>query len=227
MTNVRQSASTSRGANPQRSFWGETEARPGIVTTELWLALASAATVVIASYISGAFPIRLGWALFAGIVAAYCSAAGLPKLRHPRAPSSLATTGNPSLVGGADEPRWLARPGRIVMSDGDRSQRRDVAGAASEQGKKTAERAASEASQVKDAAKDQAREVKDEVAAQARGLVDQAKTELRDQSEVQAHQVAQAIRRVGDQAEALAEGRARMLVRSRTTYARREAKPGR
>jgi ClpP class serine protease len=65
--------------------------------------------------------------------------------------------------------------------------------AAGEQGQQTAERAASEASQVTEAAKDQARHVKDEVASQARGLVDQAKTE--------------AIRRVSDQAGALAAGR--------------------
>jgi gas vesicle protein len=93
------------------------------------------------------------------------------------------------------------------MSDGDRSQGRNVAGAASEQGKETAERAASEASQVADTAKDQARQVKDEVATQARGLVDQAKNELRDQGRSQADQVAQAIRRVSDQADALAAGR--------------------
>jgi hypothetical protein len=93
------------------------------------------------------------------------------------------------------------------MSDGDRSQARDVAGAASDQGKQTAERAASEASQVTDTAKDQARQVKDEVTAQARGLVDEAKNELRDQGRSQADQVAQAIRRVSDQADALAAGR--------------------
>lgn len=93
------------------------------------------------------------------------------------------------------------------MSDGDRGQARDVAGAASEQGIRTPERAASEASQVADTAKDQARQVKDEVATQARGLVDRAKNELRDQGRSQADQVAQAIRRVSDQADALAAGR--------------------
>jgi hypothetical protein len=71
-----------------------------------------------------------------------------------------------------------------------------------------AQRAASEASDVKDAAKDQARQVKDEAKTQARGLVHQAKHELRDQGRSQADQVAQGVRRVGDQAQALAEGRA-------------------
>jgi uncharacterized protein YjbJ (UPF0337 family) len=79
------------------------------------------------------------------------------------------------------------------MSDRDRSQ--------------MTERAASEASHVTETAKDQARQVKDEVATQARGLVDQAKSELRDQGRSQADQAAQAIRRVSDQAEALAAGR--------------------
>lgn len=69
------------------------------------------------------------------------------------------------------------------------------------------ERAASEASHVTEAAKDQARQVKDEVATQARGLVDQAKSELRDQGRSQADHAAQAIRRVSDQADALAAGR--------------------
>jgi hydroxypyruvate isomerase len=78
--------------------------------------------------------------------------------------------------------------------------------AAGKQGQ-VAERAASEASQVSDTAKDQARQVKDEVATQARGLVDQAKTELRDQGRSQADHAAQAIRRVSDQAQALAAGR--------------------
>jgi hypothetical protein len=93
------------------------------------------------------------------------------------------------------------------MSEGDRSQARDVASTAGKHGQETAQRATSEASQVADTAKDQARQVKDEVATQARGLVDQAKNELRDQGRSQADQVAQAIRRVSDQAEALAAGR--------------------
>jgi arylsulfatase A-like enzyme len=78
---------------------------------------------------------------------------------------------------------------------------------AGQQGQETAERAASEASQVTDTAKDQARQVKDEVASQARGLVEQAKSELRDQGRSQADHVAHAIRRVSDQADALAAGR--------------------
>jgi gas vesicle protein len=93
------------------------------------------------------------------------------------------------------------------MGDGVQGKARDAAGSAAEKGQEVAGRAKEEASQVTDAAKDQARQVKDEVATQARGLVDQAKTELRDQGRSQADQAAQAIRRVADQATALADGR--------------------
>jgi hypothetical protein len=94
MTDVRRAASTSGRGNRQRMFFaGETEARPGIMTSELWLALASAATVVIASYISGAFPIRLGWALFAGIVAAYLLSRGIAKAGSPEGPFVLGDRG--------------------------------------------------------------------------------------------------------------------------------------
>lgn len=93
------------------------------------------------------------------------------------------------------------------MGDGVQDRAREAAGTTAEKGQEVADRAKAEASQVTDAAKDQAREVKDEVATQARGLVDQAKNELREQGEQQADQVAQAIRRVCDQTEALASGR--------------------
>jgi gas vesicle protein len=97
--------------------------------------------------------------------------------------------------------------GRADMGDGVQDKARDAAGAAAEKGQDVADRAKSEASQVTDTAKDEARHVKDEVTTQARGLVDQAKTELRDQGRSQADHASEAIRRVGDQATALAEGR--------------------
>src|SRR5829696_7770811 len=93
MTDVRQTASTSgRGTRSRMFVAGETEARPGIMTTELWLALASAATVVIASYISGAFPIRLGWAV-AGIIAAYLLSRGIAKAGSSEGPFVLGNRG--------------------------------------------------------------------------------------------------------------------------------------
>ena len=93
------------------------------------------------------------------------------------------------------------------MSDLDRGEIPDVTSAPRDERGDVADRAESEASHVTDTTKDQARQVKDEVTTQARGLMDQAKREVRDQSRSQADQVVQGIRRVSDQAEALAAGR--------------------
>jgi len=82
-----------------------------------------------------------------------------------------------------------------------------VTGAARDERGNVAEPAGSEASHVTDTAKDQARQVKEEVTTQARGLMGQAKREVRDQSRSQADQMVQNIRRVSNQAEALAAGR--------------------
>jgi hypothetical protein len=65
---------------------GETEARPGIMTTELWLTLLAAATVVIAGYVSDVFDEDLAWALFAGIVAAYVLSRGIAKAGSKEGP---------------------------------------------------------------------------------------------------------------------------------------------
>jgi hypothetical protein len=72
---------TTTQAKPRRgfAFAGETESRPGIMTTEYWLAILSAATVVIAGYFSDALPERVAWPLFAGIIAAYVLSRGFAK----------------------------------------------------------------------------------------------------------------------------------------------------
>jgi hypothetical protein len=87
------------------SFWGETESRATVMTSELLLTLASAAAVVIASYVSGAFPIRLGWALFAGIVAAYVLSRGIAKAGSSKAPLTGTTTSQPAQRGDRHEQR--------------------------------------------------------------------------------------------------------------------------
>jgi uncharacterized protein YjbJ (UPF0337 family) len=106
-----------------------------------------------------------------------------------------------------DATRSPSSTGRPAMGDDVQSRAGEAAGTTAEKGQEVADRATAEASQVTETAKDQARQVKDEVTTQARGLVDQAKTELRDQAGSQADHAAQAIRRVGDQATALADGR--------------------
>lgn len=71
---------------------GETEARPGIMTTEFWLTILAAMTVVIAAYISDSFETNVGWALFAGIIAAYAISRGLAKAGSREGPFVLGNT---------------------------------------------------------------------------------------------------------------------------------------
>jgi len=106
-----------------------------------------------------------------------------------------------------DATRGSSSTGTPAMGDDVQSGTREAAGTTAEKGQEVAEGAKLEASQVTETTKAQARQVKDEVTTQARGLVDQAKTELLDQGRTQADHAAQAIRRVGDQATALADGR--------------------
>jgi hypothetical protein len=72
---------------------GETEARPGIITTEYWIMTLAAATVVVAGYVSDAFSIDLAWSLFAGIIASYVISRGLAK---------CGSREGPFVIGGAD-----------------------------------------------------------------------------------------------------------------------------
>ena len=68
---------------------GETEARPGLMTTEFWLTILSAMTVVIATYVSDSLSSDVGWALFAGIIAAYAISRGLAKAGSREGPFVL------------------------------------------------------------------------------------------------------------------------------------------
>ena len=97
MTDVRTPSARGRGAVQQDRgggrrgvlFSGETEARPGIMTTEFGLTLLAAATVVIAGYVSDTFSNDLAWALFAGIVAAYIVSRGIAKAGSKEGPFSV------------------------------------------------------------------------------------------------------------------------------------------
>ena len=86
MTDVRTPDDRTRGGRRGMLFSGETEARPGIMTTEFWLTLLAAATVVIAGYVSDVFDEDLAWALFAGIVAAYVLSRGIAKAGSKEGP---------------------------------------------------------------------------------------------------------------------------------------------
>ena len=57
-----------------------TEARPGIMSTEFWVAACSSIIVVVAGYVSDAFSVERAWELGAYITIAYLISRGLAKL---------------------------------------------------------------------------------------------------------------------------------------------------
>ena len=82
------------GRSNGRAFLaGTTEARPGVMTTELWLTILAAATLVIAGYISDSFESNLAWALFAGVIAAYVLSRGFAKSGSREGPFILGDRG--------------------------------------------------------------------------------------------------------------------------------------
>jgi len=95
MTQTDATARTERRSNGAGRMFvaGETEARPGIMTTEFWLTILASMTVVIAAYVSDSFETNVGWALFAGIVAAYLISRGLAKAGSREGPFVLGNAG--------------------------------------------------------------------------------------------------------------------------------------
>jgi hypothetical protein len=91
-TSARKSPST-KGNGKRMFVAGETEARPGIMTTEFWLTILSAFTVVVAAYVSDTFSTDIGWSLFAGIIAAYLVSRGLAKAGSREGPFVLGNQG--------------------------------------------------------------------------------------------------------------------------------------
>jgi hypothetical protein len=65
---------------------GETEARPGILTSEFLLTVVAAVAVLLAGYFSDAFAVHMAWPLFAGIVAAYVLSRGIAKAGSKEGP---------------------------------------------------------------------------------------------------------------------------------------------
>ena len=58
---------------------GETEARPGLMTTEMWMTWLAAIVFVVAAYVSDTFDNDLGWILAASVFVAYILSRGLAK----------------------------------------------------------------------------------------------------------------------------------------------------
>ena len=58
---------------------GSTEARPGFLTSEMWMAWIAAIVFVVAAYVSDSFDNDLGWILAASMFGAYIISRGLAK----------------------------------------------------------------------------------------------------------------------------------------------------
>jgi|1185.fasta_scaffold54974_2 hypothetical protein len=58
---------------------GSTEARPGLLTTEMWMAWIGAIVLVVAAYVSDTFDNDLGWILAASLFGAYILSRGFAK----------------------------------------------------------------------------------------------------------------------------------------------------
>jgi hypothetical protein len=58
---------------------GSTEARPGMLTTEMWMTWLAAIAFVVAAYVSDSFDNDLGWILAASVFVAYILSRGFAK----------------------------------------------------------------------------------------------------------------------------------------------------
>lgn len=88
-----------------------------------------------------------------------------------------------------------------------RGQSRQVADLAAERGRGVVEASKRDAREVVDAAREQATQVKEELAEQGRNLLQESRSQLQLQAQTQTERVAESLRRLGTEAEALAEGR--------------------
>jgi hypothetical protein len=67
------------GENRSFQAMGSTEARPGFLTTEMWMTWIAAIVFVIGAYVSDTFDNDLGWTLAAVVFAAYILSRGFAK----------------------------------------------------------------------------------------------------------------------------------------------------
>jgi len=76
----RQRLDMREGRNDNRMrIWTATETRRSFLTTEFWLSLAMAVALIIAGYADDDFSVDHGWALGAGVIAAYALSRGFAK----------------------------------------------------------------------------------------------------------------------------------------------------
>lgn len=69
----------SRNGSRPAAVSGKTEARPGVTTTEFWLALVAAVAAIAISYMDDNITVDLGWKLGIGVIAAYVISRGIAK----------------------------------------------------------------------------------------------------------------------------------------------------
>jgi len=96
--------------------------------------------------------------------------------------------------------------GREVASTA-REQTERVTSVAREQGLEVVQSAAGQAAEVVASAREQATQVAQEASAQARGLLEETRSRLEEQATTGAEKLGENLRRVGDEAQALADGR--------------------
>jgi hypothetical protein len=75
---------------------GSTEARPGLLTTEMWMTWIAAIVFVVAAYVSDSFDNDLGWILAAAVFFAYIISRGLAKSGSREGPFFLGRSGDGS-----------------------------------------------------------------------------------------------------------------------------------
>ena len=123
-----------------------------------------------------------------------------------RRPRTRGSTRTRATRASKDAASTAADQGQVVASTAvDRGQ--EVASSAVDQGQQVAQAARRQAVGVAGTAREQVSQVTQELSGQARGLMDQTKSQLQDQAETQARRLAETLRRLGGQVEALAEGR--------------------
>lgn len=100
-----------------------------------------------------------------------------------------------------------ATPTTKAVADNASKEAQQVAGTAVAQGQQVAKGAARQARQVADTSRQQAAQVAQELSDQAMGLLAETKTQLQDQAQTQIQRLAEALYGLGDQLQALVDGR--------------------
>ncbi len=93
-THVQQGESRARNRSQGFVAAGSTEARPGILTSEMWMTWIGAIVLVIAAYVSDTFTTNLGWILAASLFGAYILSRGLAKAGSREGPFVMSSRGD-------------------------------------------------------------------------------------------------------------------------------------